>query len=147
VEFSPLGGIPGVPTALAAVIILFAAQMLLGLKHLWIPQFLSHRGISGESLKRAAAKIRPLGDWLDRWLHGRLPWLTSEPFVQIAAAACIIFALTVPPLELFPFASSAPMATIAMFGLALLVQDGVLMIVGSVLAVTALVVGFGFFAL
>lgn len=40
----------------------------------------------------------------------------------------------VPPLELFPFASSAPMAAIAPIGLALLLRDGALMVVASLLA-------------
>jgi hypothetical protein len=42
-----------------------------------------------------------------------------------------------PPLELLPFASTAPMAAIATFGLALLVRDGVLMLVATCLSVAA----------
>jgi hypothetical protein len=45
------------------------------------------------------------------------------------ALACVV-----PPLELFPFASSAPMAAIAPIGLALLVRDVALMVVASLLA-------------
>ena len=54
-----------------------------------------------------------------------------------------LLALTVPPLELLPFASSAPMAAIAMFGLALLVHDGALMIAAWLLAGMAVAFGFG----
>ena len=45
-----------------------------------------------------------------------------------------LFACTVPPLELVPFASSAPMIAIAAFGLAITVRDGVLMLVALCLA-------------
>ena len=48
---------------------------------------------------------------------------------------------TVPPLELIPFASSAPMLAIAAFGLAILVRDGLLMLVA--LALSLLAVGLG----
>ena len=42
--------------------------------------------------------------------------------------------MTVPPLEVLPFASSAPMLATAAFGLALLVRDGLLMTIATVLA-------------
>lgn len=143
IELSPLGAIPGVPTVLAAIILLFAGQMLFGRKHLWLPQLLARRSVSADRLQNALEKIRPFGRWLDRWFHGRLPTLTQGPFVRITAGACILLALTVPPLELFPFASSAPMTAIALFGLALLVRDGALMIAGFLLAAIAVAVGLG----
>ena len=59
--------------------------------------------------------------WLDRWFHGRLKPLTRGLF-----------------LEIVPFASTAPMGAIALFGLALLVHDGALMIAASATAVGAL---------
>ncbi|NJC33727.1 hypothetical protein GGR88_001201 [Sphingomonas jejuensis] len=143
IEISPIGGIPGVPTALAAIIILFAAQMLMGRKSFWLPGFVERRSLSGRKLVKATEKLRGIGRWLDRWFHGRLRRLTEGPWVKVAAALSILLALTVPPLELLPFASTAPMAAIAMFGLALLVHDGALMIAGSLLSGVAVAVGLG----
>lgn len=143
-ELSPLGAVPGVPTVLAAVVILFAAQILLGRRNFWIPGILADRRISADRLRKAADKLRPVGERLDRWFHGRLDWLTRGPAVRIAAAVCILLALTVPPLELLPFASSGPMAAIAAFGLALLVRDGLLMIAAGVLTVATFAIGLGF---
>ena len=143
IEVSPIGGIPGLPTVLAAIIALFAVQMLFGREHLWLPGFLKRRGAEADKVKKAARKLRGVARWADRWFHGRLPILTSGPFVHVAAALCILLAATVPPLELLPFASTAPMAAIAAFGLALLVRDGVLMIVATVLAGVAVAVGVG----
>jgi hypothetical protein len=51
--------------------------------------------------------------------------------------------LTVPPLEFIPFASTAPMAAIAAFGLAMTLRDGLLMALGFVLSLVAVGVGFG----
>lgn len=64
----------------------------------------------------------------------------------MAAGLCILLALTVPPLELLPFATTAPMAAIAAFGLALLVRDGLLMVIATLLAGAAVVLGAGLLA-
>ncbi|QIG81903.1 exopolysaccharide biosynthesis protein [Stakelama tenebrarum] len=142
-EITPVGGIPGVPTFLAAIIITFAVQILIGHTHLWLPGFIERRRISSGKLCDATAKLRGTARFLDRWVHGGLPTLTRAPIPRIAAAIVILLACTVPPLELLPFASTAPMAAIAAFGLALLVRDGLLMAVAGVLAMAALGVGFG----
>ena len=146
IDISPVGGIPGLPTLLGAIIILVAAQMLLGRKHLWLPGFVTRRSLSPEKTCKTTAKLRGLARFLDRWFHGRMPRLTRGPFVRVAAGLCILLALTVPPLELLPFATTAPMAAIAAFGLALLVRDGLLMIIAMVLAAAAVGIGLGLLA-
>lgn len=143
IEISPIGGIPGLPTVLAAIIILFAVQMLIGRQHLWLPHVIGKRAAAAGTVHRATAKLRGVASMADRWFHGRLPALTQGPFVRLAALATIALALTVPPLELLPFASTAPMAAIAAFGLALLVRDGALMIAAILLAGVAVAVGIG----
>ena len=70
--------------------------------------------------------------------------MAKGPAVRIAAAGCVALALTVPPLELLPFASAAPMAAIAAFGLAITVKDGALMIAAIVLMFAAVAIGSGF---
>lgn len=145
-DIVPVGSIPGLPTVLAAIIILFSAQILLGRRHIWLPGFLARRSASARTVCKSTAKLRPLAARLDRWFHGRLPALTSGPFVRIAAAATILLALTVPPLELLPLATTAPMAAIIAFGLALLLRDGLLMIVALALAGAAVALGTGLLA-
>ena len=140
VELSPVGGIPGVPTALAGMVVLFAAQMLWGRRRLWIPGWVERRGLAARRLAKVVQTVRPLAQRMDRWFHGRLRALTSGMGVRVAALACIALALTVPPLELFPFASSAPMGAILLIGLAMLVRDGALMIGASLLACVAVAV-------
>ncbi len=124
IDISPIGAVPGLPTAMAALIILIAGQLLFGRKHLWLPGFVERRSISSAKVAKAARKMRPVAQRMDRWFHGRLPILTNGRFVRAAAGAIILLALTVPPLELVPLATTAPMAAIAAFGLALVVRDG-----------------------
>ncbi len=137
-EISPIGAVPGVPTVLATMVVLFAAQMLFGAKRLWVPGFVEREGFSARRLERGVQKLRPVACRIDRWFHGRLRRLTTGPFMRVAAAGCIALAITVPLLEVVPFASSIPMAAIALFGLALLVGDGLLMLGACALALGAL---------
>ena len=143
IDISPIGGIPGLPTMLGVVIVIIAAQILFGRKHLWLPGFVERRSISSEKACKATAKLRGIARFLDRWFHGRMPALTKGPFVRVAAGLCILLAFTVPPLELLPFATTAPMAAIAAFGLALLVRDGLLMIIATLLSLAAVGLGIG----
>ncbi|PZO80018.1 exopolysaccharide biosynthesis protein [Sphingomonas hankookensis] len=146
IEISPVGGIPGLPTALALVVALLAIQLIIGREHLWLPGFLANRGMTGDKLMKVVDKGRPIGRRMDAWFHGRLPALTRGPMVRIAGVAVFLLCFTVPPLELLPFASTAPMAAIMAFGIALLVRDGVLMIVACTLSVGAVALGAGLLA-
>lgn len=134
IEITPLGGLPGVPSFLAFVIAVFAVQMLLGRRHVWVPGFVERRRFGAARLHAASHKLMPLAKRLDRWFHGRLRVLTQGVFVRVAALLVLALCATVPPLELLPFASSGPMIGIALIGLALLVHDGALMLVALALA-------------
>ena len=141
IEISPLGAVPAIPTFLALVIAITAAQLLFGRDHLWLPGFVRNRSAKGEKVLKAVDRLRPIAEWMDRWFHGRMKRFASGPFPRIAAACVIALAMTVPPLEFIPFASTAPMAAIAAFGLALIVRDGLLMLIAGVLTVAALGTG------
>ena len=39
VGFTPLGGIPGVPTTLATIVVIIAVQIVMGFESLWLPRF------------------------------------------------------------------------------------------------------------
>ncbi len=146
IDISPVGSIPGLPTLLALIIVLTAVQLLFGRTHMWLPRFLGNRSLSSGKVKKAVEKVRPVGKWMDKWFHGRLPALTQGPMIRVAAAAIIVLTLAVPPLELLPLATTAPMAAIAAFGMALLVRDGLLMIVAFVAAAGALAAAAGLWA-
>ena len=136
---TPLGGIPLFPSVMAMVIILFSAQMLIGKNQISLPGFLGKRGVSSYRLTSAVGKARPAARRLDRWFHGRLPTLTRNSFVRGSAAVCVLLAASVPPLEVVPFSAAVPMAAIAIFGHALTVKDGVLMI--AAFTVSAFAIG------
>jgi hypothetical protein len=137
IELSPIGGIPGVPTIIAFVVLTTAAQILVGREHIWVPSFIEKRCVGGDKIAAVDKKVRPVARWLDRHTRNRLRLLTRTPAVKLAAVCIMLLCLTVPPLELIPFGSSIPMAAIAIFGLALLVRDGLLMLFGFVAVAAA----------
>lgn len=135
-EISPIGAIPGLPTVLALIILVFAAQVVLGRKHLWMPHWLERRTLKGSNLKKAADAMKKPTRWVDRIVKPRLDWLVSR---RVLAAVCILLCLTVPALELIPFASTAPMGAIILLGLAMTARDGLVAALGLSVAVGAAV--------
>ena len=131
-EITPIGGIPGVPTALALIIALIAVQLLLSRDHVWMPDFVQQRAVGSNKLHKAVQKLRGVGGFLDRHSEGRLEGLTQGPAIKLVALTILALCCTVPPLEFVPFASSIPMLAIAVLGLALTVRDGAL-VLGSLL--------------
>tara|TARA_B100000678_G_C18146399_1_gene476976 strand:+ start:311 stop:934 length:624 start_codon:yes stop_codon:yes gene_type:complete len=126
---SPLGGIPAVPTILAATLLLIAVQLVFGKNHLWLPGILKNRSVEGEKLANGAEDMEGVAKWMDKIFHGRLKHLTGRTAARIAAGVVAVLCLAIPPLELVPFAVALPMAVIAAFGIALTVRDGLLMLI------------------
>ena len=129
IAFTPIGGIPGLPTALAIVVIVVAAQLLFGMKRFWLPGIILRRSVQRQRLRTSIRWLRPAARVVDKVIRPRLAWLTHEPFVHVAAGICILVALSVPPLELVPFAGSASWAAIGALGLALIAHDGILALI------------------
>jgi len=130
---SPLGAIPVLPTVLALVVAIFAIQVAIGKDYLWLPTTLSNRSVKGSRVRQAVDRIRPTTRKLDRWFNQRLKMLCGSIGTRIAAACCLLLCLTVPPLELIPLAAALPMAAIALFGIAIALRDGLLMLLAYAL--------------
>jgi len=141
VVVSPLGGIPGLPSLMALVIVLIAVQILVGRDHFWLPDWIGCRAVSDDKVDKATRKIHAAAEWLDRHVGERLPRFTGKVAQMVGALAVIVLCIMVPPLEFLPFTAVIPMLAIAIIGLAVTVRDGVLMLVGLAAAVAALIGG------
>tara|TARA_R110002012_G_scaffold176429_1_gene341292 strand:- start:1132 stop:1743 length:612 start_codon:yes stop_codon:yes gene_type:complete len=146
IELTPIGGIPGFPTLLAITLATITLRLLMGYEHFWVPGWLRRRKLKSERVIKSVNWLKPVSLRIDAKLHERLSRFAGP---NARRAACIVILgllLTVPPLELIPFATSGPMIVISIFGLGLLYRDGLLMLLGFLGAVVAAVGGLsGFF--
>ncbi|WP_105103943.1 exopolysaccharide biosynthesis protein [Microbulbifer pacificus] len=132
--FSPLSGIPGMPTLMGVLILLASVQMLLFRRHLWLPQWLLQKSTSAERFNLALVWLRRPAAIVDQWLQPRLPWLTHRGGTYLIALACTAIALALPAMEILPFSATIAGAALIAFGLALVAHDGVVALLA--LAVT-----------
>lgn len=126
--FSPLSGIPGLPSFFAVMVGLIALQLLIGRKHFWLPRWLLQRSASRSKYDRAIAFLKRPARWVDRLLRHRLTFLTEGLAVRFNALVCLLIAATMPPLELIPFGNSIAGAALSFLGLGMMARDGALVI-------------------
>jgi hypothetical protein len=138
IGLTPLGGIPVLPTVLAAIVIVIAGQLLLGWQRFWLPGFIRRRSVNKERFRKALRFVSPLARGIDKLLRPRLAWLTTRPFTRLIAVTCILIALLMPPLELVPFAGAIPAGAITLFGLGLIARDGALVVLAFALGAVSL---------
>lgn len=140
-ELTPIGAIPGVPTLLALCVALVAAQLLVGRDHIWVPGWIAERSVSGEKMDKATDKLEGIAKKLDKLAKGRLEFLAQGPALRVAAGIIIVLCVLVAPLEVLPWASAAPMLAIAVISLAIMVRDGLAMLLAWAVAGVALSFG------
>lgn len=138
---SPLSGIPGLPSIMAVLVFVAVAQMLAGRRHFWLPDSLLRRELSREKFCKAIRMLRRPARWIDRLLFPRLRFLTVGPAVYAIAVLCALIALTMPPLELIPFANTSTGIALSVFGLALISHDGLLVVLGVVAFAASIYLG------
>lgn len=129
---SPLSGIPGLPTFTAILVLIVTVQLLTGHKHFWLPNWVLSRKVPRQKFSKALDFMQKPAAWIDRLLYPRLEYLTQGLAVYVIALICALLALIMPPLELVPFANSTTGIALAVFGLALISHDGLLVIVGLI---------------
>ena len=141
---------PGTTFFFAMPVLLIAGQMIVGRETPWFPAKLDRRGVTKAELRRIIGKIDWLETRIERLFKPRLASLTGSTASRFIGVACFLLALIIAiPV---PLLHHAPAASIALFGLALIYRDGVLVIVAAIASVLsvildAIVIGSGFVAL
>ena len=128
IELTPIGGIPGVPTILALILAALCIRLLLGHEHFWVPDAIRRQTLKKSRIEKSVRFLKPLALRIDARLHKRLTPFSGRAGQRAACVVILILLLSVPPLELIPFATSGPMIVIAIFGLGILFRDGLLML-------------------
>ncbi|WOX05406.1 exopolysaccharide biosynthesis protein [Microbulbifer pacificus] len=145
VLFSPLSGIPGMPTIMGILVLLTSVQMLIMRSHFWLPQWVLRRTISERNFRRTLHWLYRPASVIDRWLQPRLPLFVNRSGAYLIAVICTLMSLALPLMELLPFSATLAGLGFAAFGLALVAHDGLLAVLA--IAITGLVPGLALKAL
>lgn len=138
--FSPLSGVPGVPTLMGLTILLTSVQMLLLRRHLWLPQWLLRKSISRARYLRVVQWLYRPAASIDRWLQPRLSLLVHRGGSYIIALVSTAIGMALPAMEILPFSATIAGLALTLFGLALVAQDGLTALMA--LGVTGLITSF-----
>ncbi|MCZ0926988.1 exopolysaccharide biosynthesis protein [Halomonas janggokensis] len=126
--FSPLSGLPGMSIFMGSFVLLIAVQILIGRKQFWLPHFILNRSIGRRKLQKALHWLNKPARSIDRVLKPRLTFLVRNGGSYGIASLCIVVGLCMPFMELVPFSSSAAGLALLALGLALVVHDGLLVL-------------------
>jgi hypothetical protein len=127
--FSPLSGIPGMPTIMGVFLLLIALQLLFGRKYFWLPNWLLKRSMARTKLDKSLKWLRPVSSFIDHFLEPRLTVFIYGPGLYAIALICTIIAVCLPLMELIPFSASTAGAVLMFFGLSLISDDGLFALV------------------
>ncbi|MEX0618653.1 MAG: exopolysaccharide biosynthesis protein [Pseudohongiellaceae bacterium] len=138
---SPLSAIPGVPSLAAALAFLVIVQLLTGHDHFWLPEWLLRRKIARHRFVRALNAMQKPARWIDRMIKPRLQIFATGPAIFPIAATCLVIALVMPLLEVIPMANTSTGFVLAIFGLAIISCDGMLVLLGAGIIAALVIAG------
>jgi hypothetical protein len=135
--------VPGVGGAIGGpMVILVGAQLLLGMRKLWLPQFLARRGPHRSAMMRFRQRMAPWLRRLEKLVRPRMAtFLDNRIALSFTGLLLILLGLLLAlPI---PFTNYVFGILLLLFALALLERDGALLLVAWVAGGIAIVV-FGF---
>lgn len=139
IAISPLTALPFTTSIVAAITLLIAGQMALGLKRPWLPKAVLNIRVPRKAFFDFLDYARPRVDRIDGVLvHPRWTFMTVPLFVNAVALCVCAAALITFPLSLIPFAPMAPGVAIVLFGLGMTARDGVWLSAGILLTLGAI---------
>lgn len=129
ITLAPLiGDIPGVPTLMGTFVIIISAQLLLKRDKMWLPAFMRNRTLEQEKILNALRRLEPVMKFIDRILKPRLTVMTGGLMQYVIAGICVTTAAFMPVMEFIPFSANIAGIILTVFGLALLANDGLLVL-------------------
>lgn len=114
-----------------------SAQMVLGRQHVWLPERLTQRSLSTETIQRTVIRLRPLMRPLERFLRRRHEWVftgTRERWLG-AWLFLVSFALFLP----LPLSGWVPALAVFVMAVGLIERDGAVTLAGAVLGACGVV--------
>jgi hypothetical protein len=123
-----IGDIPGMPTLMAAIVMLTTLQLLWGREHIWLPRWVLQRSVKSKKVHKAVDWLERPAGVVDGLLRPRLAMFVQGAGVYLIAVVSAAIALMTPGMELIPFSANLAGLAWTAFGLALIARDGLLAI-------------------
>lgn len=138
----PLSIIPGVSVLFGVPIMIFAIQMVLAGKTLWLPNKVANQVVSHDKVAKIIYAAKPYLIKVEKLLKPRLAVMTSRPMEILNGL--IIFCLALLLMVPIPFSNFIFASLIIIFSLGIIEKDGVFIIIGYVAFLTYIVLGYFF---
>lgn len=132
----PFSIIPGISIIFSVPICIFAIQMIIANKKLWLPKILAQREIPQNKLKKILDYAIPRLKKIEHFLKPRLPFIFSRVFESIIGLIIFIMALLL--MLPIPFSNFIYSMVLIIFSLGLAQKDGIAIIIGFISALIAL---------
>jgi hypothetical protein len=127
---------PGISAVFGVILVLLSIQLAMGLSHVWIPGFLSRQCIPADKFKHIVDVSVPILRRMERAVWPRWQSLIPDWIKIPVGMTCIVLSLVV--MLPIPFGNVVPSFAIALFALALIQQDGVVLAIGFATTLFAL---------
>ena len=129
ITLAPLiGDIPGVPTLMGAFVIIISVQLLVRRDNVWLPAVMRNHTVEQQKILKALNRLEPVMRFIDRVLKPRISFMTKGVMQYLIAGICVAIAAVMPVMEFVPFSANIAGVILTVFGLALLANDGLLVI-------------------
>lgn len=129
---------PGLSVLFGLPMILIAAQLCLARPHAWLPKSLGDRSLSRADFRVLVQRMRPTLRRLERIVRPRATWLVGYWLRMLVGVVCLVLAviITLP----IPLGHVVPGTAICLLALGITEGDGLVVILGLIMAAAALIV-------
>ncbi len=129
----PLPYPPGFSTIFGAPLIILSIQMLFGSRKVRLPQTINKYEIKNTVLHMISKKTVPIIETVEVYIKPRLNFAKSIYCEQFVGLICLIAAIAV--IVPLPFTNAIPSQGITIMTLGLLNRDGLVIIIGTIVAI------------
>ncbi|MFD2263717.1 exopolysaccharide biosynthesis protein [Lacibacterium aquatile] len=131
----PIPGLPGVSTLFGLPMMLFASQLAFGMPRPWLPQYLRKKTLARLDLIHLLERAQPYVAKVERSLRPRLHAFTTATLRRVSGA--VIFAMATLMALPIVFGNFVPALAILLISLALIEEDGLMMVFGFIVSIVA----------
>ena len=128
---TPFWIVPGVSSPTGIILIVLAAQQLIGKRSPWLPEWILRLAVRRDRYERSLEAAKKIAMRVDRVTRQRLLFLSGEAMQRVAAAVVIMLGLTFIPLDIVPLVSHVPGVALLLIGIGMISEDGLFLLVGT----------------